>query len=142
MLLLSLVLGMAHAQDIRIEQAWARPNPPVVPNGAAYLQIYNDSTTDRHLLSASSQIAKELQLHKTTMENNTTSMRKQSDGIPIAAGSSVVFQPGGLHIMLMGLQQPLQSGQSFELNLEFDQGEIIPVTVNVRKDQLDGSITE
>ena len=137
-----LLLSQAFAQagNLRIEQAWARPNPPVVPNGAAYLTIHNDSTEDRTLLSAAGTIAQRIELHESVIQNNITTMRHRDQGIVIPAGTTLRLEPGGLHIMLMGLKHPLEQGQSFELILYFDGAETVAVNVTVSEEPSNGAV--
>jgi hypothetical protein len=52
--------------------------------------------------------------------------------LPIKAHGSAIFGPGGLHVMLTGLKQPLKVGDSFPLKLRFAHVGTITVTVPVQ----------
>jgi copper(I)-binding protein len=67
-----------------------------------------------------------------TMDNGVMKMR-QVDGIDLPAGKTVALKPGGYHIMLTGLAQPLAAGQSFPLTLDFAKAGARQVTVSVEK---------
>jgi copper(I)-binding protein len=57
--------------------------------------------------------------------------------VSIPAGKTVTFAPGGYHIMLTGLKQPLIAGQSFPLTVTFAHAG--PVTVEVKVQALGGA---
>lgn len=133
-----LVLGgltlIAQANSsLLIESAWARPNPAVVPNSAAYLKIANTGTVADRLLEVSSDVAARVELHETRMESGMMTMRPMTGGIAIAPGATLVLAPHGLHVMLIGLRAPLEAGQAFPLALRFEQAGEVTVTVTVRE---------
>lgn len=118
----------AQSAQPEITNAWARATK--AENGAAYLTIRSPSA-DR-LVSISSPVAKKAELHTMSMSGNVMQMRPLA-GINIPAGQSVVLKPGGEHIMLLGLDHPLQEGQSFPINLTFENGGTRTVSVAVEK---------
>jgi copper(I)-binding protein len=61
-------------------------------------------------------------LHHTVMENDMMRMQELEDGIRIKAGATVELSPGGMHIMVMGLQKPLNKDDSIEITLHFEDG--------------------
>jgi len=124
-----LLQPIVQAEELRIEGAWARPNPPVVPNGAAYLTIHNEGANTRQLLNVSGQIASRIEIHESYTEQGVMKMRHLAEGIRIEPGTAAHLQPGGLHIMLMGLRAPLAEGESFELTLHFDNDIALLTTV-------------
>jgi len=52
---------------------------------------------------------------------------------PSHAGGSAEFKPGGMHIMLVGLKQPLKAGDSFPLTLAFQKAGAVETTVMIVK---------
>jgi hypothetical protein len=52
--------------------------------------------------------------------------------IEVKAGGETKLEPGGLHIMLIGLEQPLKEGASVALTLSFEDGSTKDVTAPVR----------
>ena len=64
------------------------------------------------------------------MVNDMMSMQQQSE-VVIPPGESVQFSPGGLHIMLFGLKQPLHEGQTVTITLLTKDGETINISANV-----------
>jgi copper(I)-binding protein len=126
------ITGAALAQptQLEIDNAWAGATPGKSEIGAAYVTI-TSPTADR-LVSASTPVAKKAELHTMSMQGMVMKMRPIS-GVDIPAGQPVNLKPGGEHIMLMGLNQPLREGQSFPLTLDFEKAGPHTVTVTVEK---------
>lgn len=120
----------AQAQTIVIEQAVARATVGKMQNGAAFLQIENKGADDV-LLSASSNAASRVEIHRMTMEGDVMRMRAL-DQLELKKGQRIEMKPGsGVHIMLMGLQKPLKVGDKFPLTLNFRQAGKIEASVEV-----------
>jgi periplasmic copper chaperone A len=130
--LVVLAAGAVSAQTgrLQVENAWARATPGKSDAGAAYVTIQSPSP-DR-LVAASTPVAKEAQLHTMEMSGMVMKMRPIS-GVDIPAGQPVTLAPGGKHIMLMGLKNPLKVGQSFPLTLTFAKAGTRTVSVAVEK---------
>ncbi len=112
-------------QGLIIKDAWVRPSPVEAGNGAAYLTIENHTGQDDALLAAASDIADAVEIHESmAMEGEMMGMRPV-ERIDVPAGSSVVLEPGGFHVMLIGLRQELREGDTVTLRLTFaNAGEI------------------
>jgi copper(I)-binding protein len=121
---------LAQTDQLEVSNAWARATAAKAENGAAYLTIL--SPTPDRLLSASSPAAKQTELHTMEMAGMVMKMRPVA-GLDIPAGQPVALKPGGEHIMLIGLQQPLREGQSFTLTLNFEKAGARTVSVAVEK---------
>lgn len=99
---------------------------------AGYVQLKAHGQADRKLVAASSPDFETVMLHEsTTDEEGRSSMQHRSE-IPLAAGSTVVFEPGGLHLMLMQPQRSLNVGESIPITLQFADGEVLEVLFEVR----------
>jgi periplasmic copper chaperone A len=122
--------ALAQPGQLEVSNAWARATPPKAETGVAYLSIQSP-TADR-LVSASSPVAKKAELHTMSMQGMVMKMRPLV-GLDIPAGQPVALKPGGEHIMLLGLNQPLREGQSFPLTLDFEKAGPRTVTVAVEK---------
>lgn len=119
--------------DLVISDIWARESPAVGGNGAIFMQIENTGKADDALVAASSGVSSAVELHETQMENDVMRMRPvPGQRIEIPAGSQVTLQPGGLHIMLIDLKQPLVAGDSFDITLRFENMGERTLTVAVR----------
>lgn len=97
---------------------------------AVYLTIADFGPADR-LVRATSDAAADTQIHETRVEGATGSMRPL-DGLDIPAGGSVELRPGGLHIMLLGLREPLEPGDTISIALEFEVAGKLVLGVPVR----------
>lgn len=138
LLVLVVVTPSAIAHDyivgnIHIGHPWSLALPDVARNGAAYMEISNRSDNVDRLTGVSSPIAKRASLHSQTMNDGVMRMR-QIEAIDVEPGTSSVLAPGGLHIMLMELKEPLTAGKIFPLTLTFEKAGTIELEIVVIKD--------
>lgn len=117
------------AGAITIGHPWARPTAAGQPVGGGFMKFSNAGAADR-LVAASTAVSASVELHTMRMEGDVMRMR-QVDAIELPAGGTVELKPGGLHLMLMGLKQPLKAGDTFPLTLRFEKAGEVVVTVNV-----------
>lgn len=117
---------------LAVTDAYALAVPPGQPNSAVFLTLTNDSTEARALVAGASPIAEVVEIHNHTHEGGVMRMRPVSR-IEVPAQSVVQLQPGGLHVMLIGLKGNLEPGDQVSLTLTFDDGTQIPVDVPVRR---------
>ena len=122
--------AMAQPAQLDVNNAWARATAGKADTGVAYVAIQSP-TADR-LVSLSTPVAKKAELHTMSMQGMVMKMRPLSE-LDIPAGQPVTLKPGGEHIMLMGLSQPLRAGQTFPLTLDFEKAGSRTVTVTVEK---------
>jgi len=119
------VMGQAQAQaagavdDLTISRPYVRAVPPGQANSAAFMEITNASPEPHALLGAESGISDVAELHTHTKENGMMKMRRV-DRIDLPAGKTVSLAPGGLHIMLIGLNRQLTAGEEVDLTLIFE----------------------
>ncbi len=104
-------------QALRLEGFWARPAGRNIPS-AAYGVIRNLGRLPDTLLEASSPQVGRVELHETVRDTGRMRMQRV-ERIVIPAQDSVVLRPGGLHIMLYELRQPLRAGDTLQLRLRF-----------------------
>jgi periplasmic copper chaperone A len=96
------------------------------------MTIANKSNTGDLLKSARTPRAKSVELHQSTMTaDGVMQMRKVEGAIPIEAGESLVLQPGGTHLMLLGIEDALKAGEQLILTLEFANAGSVDVVVPV-----------
>jgi periplasmic copper chaperone A len=114
--------------DLVVESPWARES--VTRTGAAYLTVRNGGDQDDRLVGVSSEVADKAELHSSVMQDGVMKMRAV-EGLDVPAHGEAVLEPGGLHIMLIGLKAPLEEGKSFALTLEFENAGEIEVTTTV-----------
>jgi copper(I)-binding protein len=135
-------------EAIVVENAWARTSPAGVTAGAVYFEI--TATDADTLLAASvpSAIAGEAQIHEvvpaeTEMSGDEMSgdemsgdemamvMQELSEGLPLPAGETVSLAPGGYHVMLLDLAEPLEAGEDFDVTLDFATADDMTISVTV-----------
>ena len=116
---------------IHIMSPWSQALPAISKNGAAYVTLNNHGEAADRLVGASSPVAARVEIHGHTMEDGLMKMRPV-ESIVLTPGEYVALKPGGNHIMLMGLKQPLKEGDQFPLTLEFENAEPVEVTVTVQ----------
>ncbi|MFT6779638.1 MAG: copper(I)-binding protein, partial [Paraglaciecola sp.] len=114
-LLSSLITGVLYAKIV-VTDATVRLLPPGVTNTAAYFSVQNSLDTSQILVGASADFATKSEIHNHILVDDMMRMQQQSE-VVIQPGESVHFSPGGLHIMLFGLKQPLSEGQSVSISL-------------------------
>ena len=136
LLLALFVSNETHAQTstntITVEQAWARATPGGAHTGAAYMTLINNGTSTDQLLSATTPVADQVQFHKNTEDNGVSRMREVHN-VELSPGRKVIFKPGQMHMMVVGLKQPLKEGQSFPLTLQFEKAGRMDVSVAIEK---------
>ena len=151
-----ILVSCAGTDPVTVSDAWARSSPTGVTMGAAYFDI--TSVVDDSLLavSVSSDIAARAEIHEVVkamemiddasemhndemhddemhddeMHDGAMSMQEM-DALELPAGTLVQLVPGGNHIMLIDLAEPLVVGETFDLTLDFDQAPDLTVTVEV-----------
>ena len=114
-LLLALV-AMPVVADVSITNAWVRGTVPGQSGTGAFMQLR--STTDAVLVGVASPAAKVVELHEMAQVGGVMRMRAV-DKLPLPAGTLVELAPGGYHVMLMGLAQPLKEGDRVPVTLTF-----------------------
>ncbi|MEQ8506510.1 MAG: copper chaperone PCu(A)C [Rhodospirillales bacterium] len=119
-------------QGIAVSGAWARPTIAKMRISAAYFQASLTGEGEDKLVGVKTDIAARAELHEHVMEGTIARMRPVAE-VALAAGSPVVFKPGGYHVMLFDLKQALAEGDSFPMSLVFEKAGDVPVTVQVMK---------
>ena len=116
---------------LEIGQPWARATPPTAPTGGGYLSVKNTGTEPDRLISISSPAAGTVQVHEMKMEGNVMRMRELDGPLEIKPGETVTLAPGGMHLMMMGLKEPLKQGEKVPLTLVFEKAGKIDVELVV-----------
>ena len=122
--------GDYKAGDLAVTDPWSRPTPPAASVGAVYFSITNGSHKADRLLAISTPIARQVELHESRVVNGTVEMRPV-ESIECPPGATVRIEPGGLHVMLLGLTHPLAAGTTFPLSLRFRDAGSVTVQVAV-----------
>ncbi len=126
-------MAVAHENNeehtLEISDVWARKTRRT-NSAAVYLRIHNPTEKGDTLLGANTERAAMTTLHMSGEEDGIMRMEMQ-DTVPVPAGETVHFEPGGLHIMMMRLSQRLTEGEVFPLVLSFENAGDVTVYVDV-----------
>ncbi len=110
--------------SVRIENAWARPSPVANGNSAIYATLINPTGQADRLVAVKS-LAGMAETHESIVEDGVVRMEPRPEGFELPPGGSVELAPGGKHIMLMGVADPLAPGDTLTATFVFEKlGEI------------------
>jgi copper(I)-binding protein len=130
LLLLLPTMALAQQDGVRVEHAWSRPAMQS-RTGVVYLSIIDQSVSDR-LTGVTSPVAARAEVHESFTENGVSKMRGVGP-LTVEPGKPLTLAPGGYHIMLMELKQPLKQGDTFPVTLTFEKAGPVTATVTVEK---------
>lgn len=108
---------------LSLDDPWTRPTPQVATTAAFFLTIRNGSDVDETLVSATTDACRVTEFHESSMNDGVMRMREVPGGILIAASTTVIFQPGGLHIMCIDKIAEFAMDDKIDVTLEFVSGE-------------------
>jgi len=129
----SALLGHSHEKgDIQVRHPWARATPPGTTVAAGYLEIRNNGKEADRLLSATTPVAKRVELHVTEHSDHIAKMR-QLRAFEVPGRERLTLSPGGAHLMLVDIVQPLKKGERFPLTLRFERAGELKVEVEVQE---------
>jgi periplasmic copper chaperone A len=126
-------LAQSHDYELKslyIDHPFAQATPPGARAAGAYLTVENKGKSSDRLVPAASPVAGIVEVHEMVMDGGVMKMRT-IPGIEIKPGAKVALKPGGYHIMLRELKQPLKKGGRFPLTLSFETAGKIEVSVSV-----------
>jgi len=118
--------------QIKVMEPWSQPSPTMAGNGVVYMMLMNEGGADDALLSVETDTAEVAELHETKMEGDVMKMSPVTK-IEIPAGGSAALEPGGLHVMLINLQQELVAGGKIKLTLNFEKSDPLTVEAEIRE---------
>lgn len=124
-------LCFADTGKISIKNPWARETLPATTTGVIYLTLENHSDQAIAIDAVSTPVARKAEVHKHVMADGMMSMEKV-DHLQIAAGTSAIFKPGSLHLMLFDIKQPLKVGQSVSVAIQLDNGQTLSFDAPVK----------
>lgn len=132
MMLLSIFLAApAMADKVIIQDAYVRETIPGANNSVAYLEIHNQKAVGVTLVAVTSDRIPRVKIHAHQHHDGMMAMRAVKQ-VMIPANSYFKFKPGGHHLMLMGLKEPLLAGELIEFSFQFSDGESLQVEAPVQ----------
>lgn len=134
LLLLTLLTGCgqdASSPAPHVTSAWVRPAPDTSRPTAAYLTLHGLGDRADTLLAVQTPLAEAVEIHESTTDAQGVTRMRPIDQVVVPAGDSVVFEPGGLHLMLIGLRHRLAVRDSVDLMLLFSRRDTVRVRAGV-----------
>jgi len=142
-------MTFAHGDEDKKDDKHGTPEADATPGmhhgsgtAAAWFTVTNNGDADDRLVSAKSDIAASTEIHEMKMSGGTMMMSPLADGLVIPAGETVTLEPGGFHIMYIGLTRDLKAGEEYELTLTFEEAGDVTVTVPVFRTDDDAAEAE
>jgi len=126
------IAAAAEEAGVSVRDAWVREAPPGVSMMAGYMVLQNKTSRPQVLVAASSSGFDTVMIHRSIAKQGMTGM-EHAPQIELLPNASLLFAPGGYHLMLMNPKRRLHSGDRVEIVLEFRGGLVVPVAYEVRK---------
>lgn len=114
-----------------IENSWTKPARGGQPVSAAYVTLCNGSAEDDAIVSVAYDGAKAVEIHRSEMTNGVMEMKKL-DQLDLPAGQKMQMEPGGTHLMLIGIEEAIEAGETISLRLEFENNAPTQIMLDVR----------
>ncbi len=128
----TLMASTAQAENVSIENARAFATAPTAMAGGGFLTITNTGDKDDTLIGIRADFPR-VELHTTEFTDGVARMM-HLDQIPVPAGETVSLEPGGLHVMFMGLRgNPLEEGETIPATLIFENAGEVEITFDIVK---------
>jgi len=131
-LILTACVAGSTGPQVSVEDAWARPVPAAGGNGAIFFQLVNTGNEADQLVGGETPAAGTVEVHQTKMEEGVMKMEHIS-GLEVPAKGEVVLKPGGYHVMLIDVNQPLAPGDTLPITLRFEKSGEMKMDVEVRE---------
>lgn len=125
-------MSFAAIESLEITDIYARATPPTATNSAVFMNVKNLTQQSQEIVEAQAEVAKKTELHTVEMDGDTMKMR-QVPLISVAPSASVSLKPGGFHVMLLDLTQPLEEDSQINVVLTLANGESQSFDVPVKK---------
>jgi len=131
-LALTLIPAASEEAGVSVRDAWVREAPPGMTMMAGYMELRNNTSRPQVLVAASSSGFESVMIHRAIVKDGMAGMVHASQ-IELTPNASLIFAPGGYHLMLMNPKRTLRAGDPVVINLEFRGGLVLPVAFEVRK---------
>lgn len=121
--------------DVQLNNGWVRYSEysdHVDGMTGAFASVTNNTDHVVTIVGGTSAIASKVEVHEVVMVDGSMKMQAKQGGIEIEPGATVTLEPGGLHIMLMGLKKAVLEGDEVSMTIDFDGAEDMKVTWPVK----------
>lgn len=130
----SLLVDWTPSTGVDVSEPLLRATIPGLEITAAYMKLENTTNMDKVLLGVSSDIAQKIEIHEHSMSDGMMKMR-QVHQLKIPGNGRIEFQPGGYHLMFLGLKQRLNPGDKALVTLSYQDGSFQEVEFIAQKIQ-------
>lgn len=117
LILLGLLIPAVALAQVSVEDAWVRGTVQDQRTTGAFMTLR--SASDTSLVGVASPIAGVVEIHESSMHGGVMTMRAVPR-VPLPANKPIELKPGGYHVMLMSLKQPVNVGETVPLTLTFE----------------------
>lgn len=125
----STLLAAAPAwSQVTVDQPWVRATVAAQKVTGAFMTL--TAAKDSRLVGVSTPAAGVVEVHEMKMVDDLMRMR-QVTALDLPAGKPVALVPGGYHLMLFQLKQPLKDGDKVPLTLEIEDASKVRSTIKV-----------
>jgi copper(I)-binding protein len=134
LLLATITAALAHEVkkgDILLTDLWSRATPSGAKVAAGFFTVANTGSEADRLIGIRTPAGK-AEIHETATVNGVSTMRPLEGGLSLSPGQKVTLAPGGLHVMITELKEPLKEGQMLPLTLRFEKAGEIETTLHIR----------
>jgi copper(I)-binding protein len=131
-LALPLISAASEEAGVSVRDAWVRESPPGVAMMAGYVALRNNTSRSQVLVAASSPDFETVMIHRTIVKDGMAGM-EHAPQIELSPNASLLFAPGGYHLMLLNPKSTLRAGNRVDIYLEFRGGLVLPVAFEVRR---------
>jgi copper(I)-binding protein len=131
-LALTLIAAASEEAGVSVRDAWIRETPPGMTMMAGYMALRNNTSQSQVLVAASSSDFETVMIHRTIVKDGMAGM-EHAPQIELSPNASLLFAPGGYHLMLLNPKRTLRAGNRVDIYLEFRGGLVLPVAFEVRR---------
>ena len=117
--------------EVQVEGAWVRAVAGPDANTAGYMTLRNAGAASDRLMGGRSEAARMTELHRTTIDSAGLARMGKVEALDLPAGGTVLLEPGGYHLMLMGVGT-LEEGDTIEITLALERSDSVQVAAAVR----------
>lgn len=119
-------------RDVVVSDLWIRETPPGMEMTAMYLSVKNNTPEAESLLSVETDIADKAEFHETYINEEGISRMRQIKEVEIPPSGRVALEPGGKHVMLIGLRGNLKRGEDIGVVLRFRNSGTLELDAKVK----------
>ncbi len=129
--LLSILCSSSVFAELKVDDGYMRAVPPGQMMSAAFMQLTNTGDKTVELVGGKSGDVKSIEVHNHKKVEGVMKMYRVPT-LKIEPGQSVTLQPGGLHIMFIGLKKMIKAGDQFAFDLSFKDGSSQPLQLPIK----------